>query len=227
MELDGVLLVDKSENLTSHDVVEIIRRKFKLKKVGHSGTLDPGATGLLILLLGQATKKSSYFFTLDKIYSTILTLGIKTTTADQAGIIIQEKRVPDYTREHLIKVFKSFTGTITQIPPMYSAKKIGGKKLYELAHRGIEIKRQPNTIKIKNLKITEIKLPFVNFLVRCTKGTYVRTLCEDIGEALGCGAHMSALRRLFCGRYKVENALTIDKILTLDNAALAEKVVRL
>ncbi len=185
METIGILLVDKANGMTSHDVVQMVRRKLNLKKVGYAGTLDPGATGLLILLLGKATKKSLQFSGLNKTYDAKLTLGIKTSTADNTGAVIERKVVPDFSLDVLEETINGFKSQTEQIPPMVSAKKINGQKLYVLARKGIEIKRRPQKITIFEIKISKVDLPNIYFRVSCSKGTYIRTLCDYIGERLG------------------------------------------
>jgi len=227
MRDNGVLLVDKCAGMTSHDVVNLLRRKLKIKKIGHAGTLDPGATGLLIMLIGKATKLSTEFLNLDKVYSVVLRLGVKTKTADMQGEIIETNDVPQFSPDYIQEKFSSFKGEQVQIPPMVSAKKINGKKLYVLARKGIEVERKPQKIEISSLEILKIKLPEIFFVMRCSKGTYVRTLCEDIGESFGCGACMHRLRRISIGKYCVEQALSIDKILQLSEEQIEEHLFNL
>ncbi len=224
-ETIGILLVDKANGMTSHDVVQMVRRKLNLKKVGHTGTLDPGATGLLILLLGKATKKSQQFSGLNKTYDAKLTLGIKTSTADNTGAVIERKVVPDFSLDVLEETINGFKSQTEQIPPMVSAKKINGQKLYVLARKGIEIKRRPQKITIFEIKISKVDLPNIYFGVSCSKGTYIRTLCDDIGERLGCGAHMSELRRTSCGQYKIEDAIAVRGILELAREKVEERII--
>jgi len=209
----GLLLVDKPPAMTSHDVVNILRRKLGIKKIGHAGTLDPHATGLLILLIGrQATKKSQQYSGLAKRYDAVMTLGVKTDSQDHTGRVILKRKVPRLSKELINKTLKKFSGEISQIPPMVSAKKIGGETLYKLARRGITIDRKPATIKINKITLKKIELPQIHFSLSCSKGTYVRALCNDIGEFLGCGAHMSFLRRTQIGEFKLKGAKTISWI---------------
>ena len=213
METSGLLLADKPLNMTSHDVVNILRKRLSIKKIGHAGTLDPQATGLLLMLVGKkATKASNIFRDLDKTYAARLTLGIKTDSADHTGAIVAEKNIPLLSDEIIFEAFERFTGTILQTPPMVSAKKIKGKKLYKLARKGIEVVRDPVEIRIKRIRITKIDLPDIEFVVTCSKGTYVRTLCEDIGGELGTYAHMNGLRRVSVGSFDVKDALDVEKI---------------
>jgi len=210
----GILLLDKPSGATSHDMVDLVRRKFSYKKVGHAGTLDPMATGLLIILLGAFTKKSSHFSMLDKEYEARLCLGISTDTADRLGKIVEKKDTGFLTNAsgRIEEVFKTFAGEIQQVPPMYSAKKIKGKKLYEFARKGIEVAREPKTVFIQEIKITYKAIPFIKFYVKCSKGTYVRQLAHDIGDRIGCGAHLDFLRRTKIGSFAVENALSFEKL---------------
>lgn len=212
MQTSGILLIDKSSGITSHDVVNLLRKKLNIKKIGHAGTLDPEATGLLILLINRATKLAAKFLNLDKTYEVKMNLGISTNTADATGKVIAKRIVPEFSLGYLEEILMGFKGEILQVPPMFSAKKIAGKKLYLLARKGIEIERKPQKVNILSLKIIKFDLPGIYFLVKCSSGTYIRALCQDMGEKLGCGAHMSALRRLACGDFKVEEALPIVKL---------------
>ncbi len=211
---DGMLLVDKPPGMTSHDVVDFIRKRFKFKKVGHAGTLDPMATGLLLILLGKFTKKSAEFSFYDKEYDAKLCLGVVTDTCDSEGNIVSRKDISLYGEKikDIEKIFTFFKGEILQIPPMYSAKKIKGKKLYEFARKGVVLERKPEKVIIKKIEITDITLPYVTFCVRCSKGTYVRQLAHDIGERLGCGAHLAYLRRTAIGPFRIEDAKPLSEI---------------
>jgi tRNA pseudouridine55 synthase len=207
----GILLVDKPSDWTSHDVVNFIRG-FGIKKVGHCGTLDPSATGLLVIVIGKATKLTGTLNTEEKSYLATLCLGIETTTQDADGEITSEKNWSHVNDPEINDVFESFLGEQLQIPPMYSAKKVKGKRLYELARKGITIERNPISIVIHELSITSISLPVVAFSVRCSKGTYIRTLSTDIGEKLGCGAHLHSLRRTGSGKFNVFDAVSINEL---------------
>jgi len=211
---EGVLLVDKPGGVTSHDVVDEVRKKFGFKKVGHAGTLDPMATGLLILLLGAFTKMSEHFSAYGKEYEARLSLGVSRDTGDADGTITEEKDPALYEEgiKNIGKIFDSFRGEIRQIPPMYSAKKVKGKKLYELARKGIVLKREPKTVFIEDISITKTSLPEVAFFVKCSKGTYIRQLAVDIGEKVGCGAHLVFLRRTKIGPFGVDKAVTLEKL---------------
>ncbi|MBU4305800.1 MAG: tRNA pseudouridine(55) synthase TruB [Candidatus Omnitrophica bacterium] len=225
MRSEGILLVDKAQGMTSHDVVNILRRKLGIRKIGHTGTLDPMATGLLIMLIGKATKKAQSFINTDKKYDVRLTLGVTTTTADSTGTVTGQEPVRDFSRQEIEEVFGGFQCRIQQVPPMVSAKKINGKKLYKLARKGIEVSRPAQEITIFRIHIEDIQLPHIHFNVHCSKGTYVRTLCEDIGNRLGCGAHMSALRRMACGAYSVAQALAVADIKQMDSDAVLDKLL--
>jgi len=209
---EGILLINKPSGYTSHDIVEIVRKKLKIKKVGHAGTLDPLAEGLLVILVGRYTKLFQKFSSLDKEYLGIMKLGETTTTGDSEGRIIKARPFKDISEEKIKKVFFSFCGEIEQTPPMMSAKRIGGKRLYKLARRGIIIERPPKKVKIHEIKILNIQKPFVDFYVRCSKGTYIRKLVEDIGEKLGCGAHVTKIKRIAIGPFRLENAISLEKI---------------
>ncbi|MBU1887769.1 MAG: tRNA pseudouridine(55) synthase TruB [Candidatus Omnitrophica bacterium] len=212
--MDGILIVNKPAGITSHDVVDVIRRKFKIKKVGHTGTLDPMATGVLVILIGRATKLSVTFVNDDKEYIATLFLGKSTDTQDSTGIIAEERSIsgngPDIDK--VKKVMDKFRGEIKQVPPMVSAKKHKGRKLYQLARRGETVAREPRSIKIHEIRLLDFKLPEIVFRVKCTKGTYVRTLCEDIGKTIGYPAHMSALVRTASGRFTLKEAKGLEDI---------------
>ena len=214
MQEGGIILIDKPGGLTSHDVVDSIRRNFGFKKVGHAGTLDPMATGLLIILLGKSTKKSLHFSNYDKEYEAELCLGVSTDTGDKEGKILEKKNLNSYADniKNIEKVFASFRGEIEQVPPMYSAKKVKGKKLYELARKGIVLKREPKKVLIEKIEILNISLPHVTFYVKCSKGTYIRQLAHDIGCVLGPGAHLTSLKRTKIGPYGLEKAFGLDEL---------------
>ncbi|NLF18549.1 MAG: tRNA pseudouridine(55) synthase TruB [Lentisphaerae bacterium] len=215
----GLILVDKPTEWTSHDVVNFIRRRFAISKVGHCGTLDPIATGLLVIMLGRATKLSARLLTQDKVYSGTLCLGIETQTQDRAGEVTATAAVEGVTEADIRRVAARFTGDILQVPPMVSALKVDGKRLYKLARSGQDIEREARPIHIYQLDIDAVEIPMVRFTVRCSKGTYVRTLCADIGRDLGCGGHMYDLRRLRSGAFSIDDAVTIDTLKTWDRAA--------
>ncbi|HOL20775.1 MAG TPA: tRNA pseudouridine(55) synthase TruB [Candidatus Hydrogenedens sp.] len=212
--MDGILLVDKPSGITSHDVVDYIRKKTGIKKVGHTGTLDPNATGLLILSIGKATRLTEYFVSLDKTYEGKLRLGIVSDTHDIDGNIIQENPVPKITKKEIDKIKTEFLGEIEQIPPMFSAIKIGGQRLYKVARKGITIERKPRKVNVYEFSILKVKLPDVWIRISCSRGTYVRTLCHDLGEKIGCGAVLIELRRLKVGKYSVDNAIPMENIVS-------------
>ena len=211
--LNGVLLVDKGEDMTSHDVVAVARRCLNMKKIGHCGTLDPMATGMLILVLGSGTKIQDLLMAEDKEYVGSLKLGITTNSQDREGEVVEEKPVPAFTREEITAAFDSFRGDFYQTPPMVSAIKIGGVPLYKLARKGQEVVREPRFVRVFDSEVTRVELPDVDFRVVCSKGFYVRTYAHDIGQKLGCGAHLSALRRTRSGHFK----LLPGKFVTFDD----------
>jgi tRNA pseudouridine55 synthase len=209
---DGVLLVDKAEGMTSHDVVAILRRKLDIKKVGHCGTLDPLATGLLLLTIGRGTKIQDLLMSEDKEYVGTLSLGKSTSTQDRQGEVVEERPVPELNESEIRAAFEKFRGDFYQMPPMVSAIKQGGVPLYKLARQGKVVEREPRFVHVYRYTIDHIALPEIGFSVMCSKGFYVRTYAHDIGEALGCGAHLSSLRRTKSGRFDVANAISVDAI---------------
>jgi tRNA pseudouridine55 synthase len=212
-EIDGVLLADKPQGMTSHDVVDRVRRHFNIKRVGHCGTLDPMATGLLVLVLGRSTKLSERLTSEDKGYEGTLYLGVRTSTQDAEGEALERKPVPALTLDEIVSAAESFKGDIYQTPPMVSAKKVGGQPLYKLARKGKEIEREPRLIHVYRLDFHDFHPPTVKFRLVCSKGTYVRTICNDLGEKLGCGGHLSQLRRTASGGLSLQEAYTLDEIL--------------
>jgi tRNA pseudouridine55 synthase len=222
---DGVLLVDKPKTLTSHDVVDRIRRHFGFKKVGHCGTLDPAATGLLVIVLERATKLQNQFTAADKTYEGAMRLGISTDSHDSDGAIISEKPVPAFSADDIERVLARFRGDIQQVPPMISAIKHKGQPLYKLARKGKTIEREPRLVHIYDLRLLKLELPDVHFRIACTKGTYVRTLCHDIGETLGCGAHLAELRRTRSGEFDVTDAHRLEDLLKLSRQQLQPIVI--
>lgn len=211
-QIDGVLLVDKAPGMTSHDVVAITRKRLNTKKVGHCGTLDPMATGLLIVVIGKATKIQDLLMAEDKEYEGTLTLGATTSTQDKEGEILETKPVPAFTHEELAAAFKEFTGDFYQTPPMVSAIKKDGVPLYKLARQGKVIEREPRLVHVFHHEITRVELPSVDFKVLCSKGFYVRTYAHDIGQKLGCGAHLSALRRTRSGKFDLSRTVTFEQL---------------
>ena len=209
---NGILIVDKPEGWTSQDVVSKLRGVFHEKRIGHGGTLDPMATGVLPVFVGRATRGVEFFEHAEKIYCARLKLGFTTDTQDSMGHVLEEKPVT-CSSDDVERVLKTFVGPIEQIPPMYSAIKIGGKKLYELARAGKEVERKPRPITIFSLEGKEVSPAEWEITVHCSKGTYVRTLCHDIGQALGCGAMMTALRRVKAGDYGIENSYPLTRVI--------------
>ncbi|MFO1498113.1 MAG: tRNA pseudouridine(55) synthase TruB [Verrucomicrobiota bacterium] len=222
---DGALLIDKPVGPTSHDIVEHIRRHFRIKKVGHCGTLDPNATGLLILVLGRATKLSERLMSEDKVYEGTAKLGESTDSHDAEGEITGSLPVPPMTLDELNEAAAGFVGDHLQTPPMVSAVKKEGVPLYKLARKGIEVERKPRLVHIYSFRFSSYAEPLGQFRVACTKGTYVRTLIHDLGQKVGCGAHLAALRRLVSGRFDVANALRFEDALNLSRKELEEKVI--
>lgn len=210
-EVDGVLLLDKAGGMTSNDALQKARRLFSAAKGGHTGTLDPMATGLLPLCFGEATKFSNRLLEADKTYRATIRFGITTTTGDAEGDVL-ERRDGRVSEESVREVCKRFVGKILQLPPMYSALKHQGKALYEYARQGVEIEREERRVHIHSLEVLQVREDEADIEVCCSKGTYVRTLAEDIGGALGSGAHLTALRRVAIGSMRVENAVTLESI---------------
>lgn len=217
--MNGILLVDKPQDWTSHDVVAKLRGVFGERRIGHSGTLDPMATGLLVVFLGKATKAVEFSEAAEKEYIAHLRLGIETDTQDITGTVLRATdEIPDRTA--LETILSRFRGEIQQVPPMYSAIKVGGQKLYDIARRGGEVERKARRIEIRELTLIDEDHGDYILRVRCSKGTYIRTLCHDIGQALGCGGVMTALRRTRVGGYEVQNAYTIERLSGLEREAL-------
>ncbi|MFA5339604.1 MAG: tRNA pseudouridine(55) synthase TruB [Candidatus Omnitrophota bacterium] len=224
---DGILLVDKPVGMTSHDMIDLIRRNFGIKKAGHAGTLDPAATGLLVILTGKATKLSLKFMSGDKEYEAVITLGRKTDSGDAEGKVLAETAYAHITAEKIRDVFKGFEGETGQVPPMFSAIQIKGKRLYQLARRGEEVPREPRNINIKELRITVIELPLVHFTVRCSKGTYIRKLCDDIGDRLGCGGYLSSLRRTASGEFALKDSIDMAGLRSISRSGLEGRLVKI
>ena len=215
--MDGVIIINKQKNFTSHDVVNVIRKKLNTKKVGHTGTLDPNATGVLPILVGKATKISKYLIEHDKTYIATIKLGEKTDTGDSEGQVIEEKLVPtDLKEEDINNTLQSFLGKQKQVPPMYSAIKINGKKLYEYAREGKEVKLEAREVEIYKIQLLEYKNSKIKFEVECSKGTYIRTLCEDIAKKLGTVGYMEELQRTKVNNFKIGDSVLLDDI-TLEN----------
>jgi len=223
--LDGALLIDKPAGPTSHDIVDTVRQCYRIKKVGHCGTLDPAATGLLVLVLGKATKLSEKMISDDKVYVGSMKLGETTNTYDAEGETDEARPVPGLTLEALQEKANDFLGDQLQLPPMVSAIKINGTPLYKLARKGMEVERKKRFIHLYKFQITEYEPPLAWFKIACTKGTYVRTLAHDLGQALGCGAHLAGLRRTVSGKFKVGDATQFEELTTLSPDDLAKRVV--
>lgn len=223
--INGMINVYKEAGFTSHDVVAKLRGILKQKKIGHTGTLDPDATGVLPVCLGNGTRLCDMLADKSKEYIAVMRLGVVTDTQDMSGKILQEKEVV-CSEEKVRAALLSFKGKYSQVPPMYSALKVNGKKLYELAREGKEIERQPREVFIHKIEIISVDLPFVKFRVDCSKGTYIRTLCQDVGEKLGCGAAMDSLNRTRVGNFRLENAITLTEIEALSKEGkLLERVI--
>lgn len=210
--VNGVLLLDKPVGMTSNAALQKVKRLFFAKKAGHTGSLDPLASGLLPLCFGEATKFSQYLLEADKSYSVTMQLGVRTTTSDAEGEVISERPVPEVNIEVIDRIFDAFRGESQQIPSMFSALKHNGKPLYELARQGITVPRHSRSITIYALTVESMQGHAVHFTVRCSKGTYVRTLVDDFGEILGCGAHVIQLRRLSVGPFTAEQMLSMDHL---------------
>jgi tRNA pseudouridine55 synthase len=226
-ELDGVLLVDKAAGFTSHDVVAIVRRRLGIKKVGHCGTLDPMATGLLILVLGRGTKIQDLLMSEDKEYEGTLRLGVSTTTQDKEGEPVEEKPVPDFDFETIDAAFRKFRGDFYQMPPMVSAIKKDGVPLYKLARQGKVVEREPRFVHVYGHQVKAVRLPEVDFRVVCSKGFYVRTYAHDIGAELGCGAHLSELRRTKSGNFTLDRAVKVEDIKTQEPEVIISRMLTL
>jgi tRNA pseudouridine55 synthase len=224
-EMEGILLVDKPRDHTSHDVVARLRGKLKMKRIGHAGTLDPMATGLLVILVGKATKVSQYLVSLDKEYEGTIELGKVTDTQDADGEVMETRPVPPMTEAELLSTVKTFLGDQYQMPPMYSAIKIDGQPLYKAARKGEDVEREPRFIRVMSWDVLRFASPQIDFRLRCTKGTYVRTLAHDLGAKLGCGAHLSALRRTATDKFTVAQALTLDQIQALTLPEIEKRLI--
>jgi tRNA pseudouridine55 synthase len=224
-EMDGVLLVDKPRDHTSHDVIARLRGKLKMRRIGHAGTLDPMATGLLIVLVGKATRISQYLISLDKEYEGTIELGKVTDSQDAEGEVMETRPVPPLSEDEVRNAIKTFLGDQYQTPPMYSAIKVDGVPLYKSARKGVEVEREPRFIRVMNWDLTRFALPHLDFRLRCTKGTYVRTLAHDLGNKLGCGGHLSALRRTATDKFNVSQALTLDEIQALSLSEIEKRLI--
>ena len=223
--LDGAVLVDKPVGPTSHDVVDRIRRRFGIKKVGHAGTLDPNASGLLIILLGRGTKLSEKLMADDKVYAGTIKFGEVTDSYDADGKLLSSLPVPPLTLDQLNEAASAFVGDQLQTPPMVSAVKVEGVPLYKLARKGLEVERKPRLIHVYNFTFSRYEEPTAEFRIACTKGTYVRSIAHDLGQKVGCGAHLATLRREVSGRFNVADTLPLSKLLDLSTIELQKRVI--
>lgn len=223
--LDGALLIDKPAGPTSHDVVDAIRRHFNIKKVGHCGTLDPNATGLLIIVLGRGTKLSEKLMSDDKVYEGTIKFGESTDSYDCDGELVASLPVPPMTLDELNEAAAQYIGDLMQTPPMVSAVKKGGVPLYKLARKGIEVEREPRLVHIYNFRFTSYQEPLGQFRLACTKGTYVRSIAHELGQKLGCGAHLATLRRVTCGKFDAAQAIPLETVLKLTPRELEKHVM--
>ena len=213
---EGILMVDKPSGITSHDIVDRLRRKLKMKKVGHAGTLDPLATGLMIMLIGKATKVSQFLISLDKAYEGTFKLGVETDSQDSDGEVVETKDLPENLSEEIIgDAMKEFLGDQYQTPPMFSAKKINGVPLYKMARKGKTVEREPRVIRINELSLQGWDSPEGRFFMDCSKGTYVRTVFHDLGQKLNCGGHLTSLRRTRINDFSIEGVPTLQEIETM------------
>jgi len=223
--LDGAILIDKPSGPTSHDVVDAVRRHFAIKKVGHCGTLDPSATGLLVLLLGRGTKLSEKLMADDKVYEGTIKFGESTDSYDADGRLVASLPVMPMTLEQLNETAAQFVGDLMQTPPMVSAIKKGGVPLYKLARKGIEVEREARLIHIYSFRFASYQEPLGQFRIACTKGTYVRSSAQELGQKVGCGAHLAALRRISSGRFDVAQAVPLAQVLALSARDLEKRVI--
>ena len=217
--MNGIVIVDKPQGWTSQDVVSKLRGVFQTRRIGHGGTLDPMATGVLPVFVGRATRGVEFFEHADKTYEAVLKLGITTDTEDITGTVLEEKPV-SVSEEQLLAVLEQFRGEIDQVPPMYSALKVNGQKLYDLARQGKVVDRKSRRITVFRLECLAFSGDTARLLVHCSKGTYIRTLCKDIGEALGCGGCMAALRRIQAGAYTIEKAVSLKELTETETPAV-------
>ena len=224
-DLDGVLLVDKPRDHTSHDVIARLRGKLRMRKIGHAGTLDPMATGLLVVLVGKATRVSQYIISLDKEYEGTIELGKTTDSQDADGQTMETRPVPALTEDEVRAAMQGFLGDQYQTPPMFSAIKIDGVPLYKRARRGEDVEREPRFIRVMSWDLLRFESPRIDFRLRCTKGTYVRTLANDLGNKLGCGAHLCALRRTATDKLNVSQALTMEEIERLSIPEIEKRLI--
>ncbi len=224
-DFEGILLIDKPKGVTSHDVVSRLRRKLKMKRIGHAGTLDPMATGLLLMLIGKATKASQFLISLDKEYEGAVRLGQTTNTQDAEGEIMVESPVPELTEEDIRRQMESFVGDQYQVPPMHSAIKVDGVPLYKMARKGKEIVREPRFIRVSLFELLAVNLPDMEFRVAASKGFYVRTLAHDFGARIGCGGHLVRLRRTTVGTFSLAEALPLEEVEALAPSGIEKRLL--
>ena len=223
--MNGIIVIRKEKGYTSHDVVAKLRGILHMKKIGHTGTLDPEAEGVLPVALGKGTRLVELLTEKEKTYETVMRLGVSTDTQDMTGRVLEEKEV-SVTEEEIKKAAASFLGEQLQVPPMYSALKVNGKKLYELAREGKEVERKARPVHFYQIEILEMNLPLVKMRVSCSKGTYIRTLCHDLGEKLGCGGAMEALLRTKSGDFTLEQSMTLREVEeTVKSGTIEEKII--
>jgi len=222
---DGAVLIDKPAGPTSHDVVDALRRAFRLEKAGHCGTLDPNATGLLIIVLGKGTKLSEKLMSDDKVYEGAIKFGETTDSYDADGELVSSLPVPPLTLEELNATAAAFQGDLMQTPPMVSAVKIKGVPLYKMARKGIEVERKARLIRIYSFRFAGYSEPFGQFRIACTKGTYVRALAHEVGQKIGCGAHLASLRRVVSGKFDVKDSIPFEDALKLSSSELQKRVL--
>ncbi len=223
----GFLVIDKVQNMTSHDVVAIARGALQIRKIGHTGTLDPMATGLLVLLINKATKIQDKLMAEDKVYQGTLKLGVTTDSQDAEGDPVEEKEVLNFSDQNIDDAFNEYVGPFEQMPPMVSAIKKDGVRLYKLARQGKVVEREPRPVRVDDYHIHRTELPEIDFTVECSKGFYVRTYAHDIGQKLGCGGHLSALRRTSSGKIGLTNAIPAMDLKTMGREAILERLVSL
>ncbi|MBQ3022050.1 MAG: tRNA pseudouridine(55) synthase TruB [Clostridia bacterium] len=223
-EYSGIIILNKPIGISSHRCVGIVRRALNMKKVGHTGTLDPDASGVLPILVGTATRAAEFLTAEDKRYRAKVLLGTRTDTLDMSGTVLEKNEV-NVTEDEIKNAVKKFVGNISQIPPMYSAIQVNGQRLYTLARQGIDIKREPRDITVFSIDIISIDLPYITIDVHCSKGTYIRTLASDIGDALGCGACISELERTSSGDFTIENSITPEELNVLSEKGEAHKAL--
>lgn len=221
--MNGLLLVDKPAGMTSHDVVDRLRKATGIRRIGHTGTLDPNATGLLVMCIDKATRLSEHLTGLDKVYEGTMRLGLTTTSYDLGGEVLEERPVPELTLQQIQDKCNAYVGDIEQVPPMVSAVKVGGERLYKLARKGETVERKPRNVTVHQFTALSFTPPDVTVRVACTSGTYVRSLCHDVGQDLGCGAVLAALRRLEVGDFSLENAVPVADFTTPES--VAERII--